>query len=347
VDGNAQKANDDPFRLRRRQTRPPAGGAGGHAGPPSSLSKKTHMEASDALALALALASEVSEKLLSLMKMGAPDEAATAVVGILVGLLRADATHGTVITEDATAAIRMLANRGTHGDTIREAGGIPLLLRVVRDSASGEGAGDEDGVEHAAGALAHLVMQRAANRDALVAAGGVPLVARLLHTESQAAQYAAGILGAMCYSGDATTVAAVREGLQSLDEAVLERHPNLRRTLTALYHPSAAAAPPAAAHAAALTGAVAAIKCALGWLAGLLSLLLPSALCAAGREWLARRHRARLDGASDAPEVLVCPITHDVMDEPVVASDGMTYERRAIREVFARSRRCTCVSACA
>jgi hypothetical protein len=34
---------------------------------------------------------------------------------------------------------------------------------------------------------------------------------------------------------------------------------------------------------------------------------------------------------------LVCPLTHEVMREPVCASDGYTYNRRAIEQYFARS----------
>ncbi|PNH12734.1 U-box domain-containing protein 52 [Tetrabaena socialis] len=38
------------------------------------------------------------------------------------------------------------------------------------------------------------------------------------------------------------------------------------------------------------------------------------------------------------PPMFLCPITQDVMDEPVVAADGYTYERLAIQEWVARSR---------
>jgi len=56
------------------------------------------------------------------------------------------------------------------------------------------------------------------------------------------------------------------------------------------------------------------------------------------------RRRALLDGwmsaarrgEGGAPSEFVCPITHEVMTDPVVASDGMTYERQAIREVLDR-----------
>ena len=35
------------------------------------------------------------------------------------------------------------------------------------------------------------------------------------------------------------------------------------------------------------------------------------------------------------PDEFVCPITYEVMQDPVVASDGHTYERSAIEEVLA------------
>jgi hypothetical protein len=34
-------------------------------------------------------------------------------------------------------------------------------------------------------------------------------------------------------------------------------------------------------------------------------------------------------------ELLCCPITHEVLRDPVVAADGITYERRAITEWLA------------
>ncbi|GMH36005.1 hypothetical protein BSKO_03873 [Bryopsis sp. KO-2023] len=35
--------------------------------------------------------------------------------------------------------------------------------------------------------------------------------------------------------------------------------------------------------------------------------------------------------SNDAPDRFICPITQDVMEDPVVASDGFTYERIAIQ----------------
>lgn len=36
----------------------------------------------------------------------------------------------------------------------------------------------------------------------------------------------------------------------------------------------------------------------------------------------------------DVPMEFLCPITHEIMREPVIISDGFTYERRAITEWF-------------
>lgn len=36
----------------------------------------------------------------------------------------------------------------------------------------------------------------------------------------------------------------------------------------------------------------------------------------------------------DIPYDFLCPITHEIMVEPVICSDGFTYERRAISEWF-------------
>lgn len=42
----------------------------------------------------------------------------------------------------------------------------------------------------------------------------------------------------------------------------------------------------------------------------------------------------------DIPHEFLCPITHEIMREPVTCSDGFTYERNAIAEWF-MSGKCT------
>ena len=44
--------------------------------------------------------------------------------------------------------------------------------------------------------------------------------------------------------------------------------------------------------------------------------------------------------SNDCPEEFLCPITHEIMREPVKVGDGFTYERRAITEWF-MSGKCT------
>lgn len=41
-----------------------------------------------------------------------------------------------------------------------------------------------------------------------------------------------------------------------------------------------------------------------------------------------------LIGKDDIPSEFLCPITHEIMLEPVICSDGFTYEKRAITEWF-------------
>ena len=51
------------------------------------------------------------------------------------------------------------------------------------------------------------------------------------------------------------------------------------------------------------------------------------------------QHQRNTSGAAHSPadEYLLCPISHEVMTEPVVAGDGHTYERKNIEEWLRRS----------
>ena len=46
---------------------------------------------------------------------------------------------------------------------------------------------------------------------------------------------------------------------------------------------------------------------------------------------------AALEDDGDLPNDVYCPILQEVMEDPVVAADGHTYERSAIEEWLARS----------
>ena len=258
------------------------------------------------------LLQEVSERLNALIKLGAPDAATAPAIGLLVSLLRAG--RGSPATDEAASAIYALASRGSHGDTIRKAGGIPLLLDVLRD---GEVDGGER-AERASGALAHLVMQCAANRRVVLESDGVPVLAGLLTTEgSQAAEYAASTLAVLALCGTPTARDSVRDAISPLPPEVLERFPSLRAHLSAA---AAGTEQTPTAHTC-VGGAFAALAAPLACLG----------------EWR-RRVLAPSFGADGggAPEEFLCPITHEVMADPVIASDGMGYDRHAIRQVLDR-----------
>ena len=260
--------------------------------------------------------SEVSDTLLTLMKKNLPDSTATLAVGLLVGLLNV----GDGPAEDAAAAIRILVSRGTHSDTIREAGAIPHLVKVLRD-------GGGPTKDSASAALAHLVMQRASNREELHRAGGVAELAFLLREESgqtQAAEYAAAILSTLIVCDTHEIGRAARDEVRELPSRVLERHRNLSEVLTTM-HPM----PAVASHHAALAPVIAPAEPhvtaeQLGWFSAAWR-----RLCSIGRAG----HR-RADEPS--PSEFVCPITHEAMSDPVIASDGMAYERQSIRHVIDR-----------
>lgn len=40
------------------------------------------------------------------------------------------------------------------------------------------------------------------------------------------------------------------------------------------------------------------------------------------------------NSTEDTPEAFLCPITYCLMEDPVIASDGHTYERKAIEDWF-------------
>ena len=252
----------------------------------------------------------LSEWLLRFIKGGADDDSTAPAIGLLVGLLRTG--RRSVATQDAASALYTLASRGSHGDAIREAGGIPLLVEVLRDDDDDDD--DEDGAaaaERASGTLAHLAMQRSANRAALVAAGGVPVLAQRLHRRGQAAEYAASALSILALCGTAPAQQAVHEAVDLLPASVLARFPHLRQHVTAAS--SGASRPADGRHAGARL---------LDWL--------EARLTRARARWRRQLHQRD----ANAPDEFLCPITHEVMSDPVVASDGMGYERLAIRHVL-------------
>ena len=109
---------------------------------------------------------------------------------------------------------------------------------------------------------------------------------------------------------------------------VLERFPNLHDMLSATDTTRTAGGP--MRHVRAFVGALASSGSGCGD-GG--SRLLPWRLLRWPLARVANRRRALEEAA---PEEFVCPITHELLIDPVVASDGHTYERQAIREVIDR-----------
>jgi len=227
---------------------------------------------------------------------------------------------------------------------ILEAGAIPPLVALLH----GETA------RQAAGALRNLAAQ-AAGTSAIRSAGGiVPLVA-LLHAEAETAENAAGALDNMSAHESRPTILAAlaarpppprpakpraTTGQTSLLSSLL-RHddrPHLARLLTFLRRIATErlATAEAGDDDAALQQAIdqaAAVRVADTELQRARTKL------AAVREAAeaARRERRTSLGLDElkTPDEFVCPITYEVMQDPVVASDGHTYERSAIEEVLA------------
>ena len=130
----------------------------------------------------------------------------------------------------------------------------------------------------------------------------------------QAAEYAASTLGILAMCGAPSARQAVRNAVGELPADVLLRFSHLKQHLSA---PSS----PADGETLRRFGAA----CAVGWLVE------PVRRVA---ERAARRWRRRCGGGAAAPEDFVCPITLEVMSDPVIASDGHGYERHAIRTVI-------------
>lgn len=51
-------------------------------------------------------------------------------------------------------------------------------------------------------------------------------------------------------------------------------------------------------------------------------------------KWLKKLVQIERPDKVDVPDEFLCPITHEIMLEPVTCSDGFTYEKNAIAEWF-------------
>ena len=328
----------------------------------------------EAKLVALAQLENIAGWALELTCNGAPDEAMKPTVGVLVGLLWSGAESASA--EGAACALRSLANRGTFGDAIREAGGVRALLKLIR----ARDEIDSKATEAAAGTLLHLAIQQNAIKEELHASGGIRVLVGMLEAGSdcQAADYASSLLEVLTLCGTPESAAEVRASVGDLDEAassaVEEDFPHLHRMLSRERSPAtrrlctrrglgAAAAVVALAALAALLAhptfppiesallapgvpqlpaafdhimllvkapsVLAAMAAMLAWL-----LLWPRPTWSPRTEGGGRSSSGYPLPRSVEEDLLTCPITHEMMRDPVVASDGFTYERAAIREVL-------------
>lgn len=273
------------------------------------------------------------EWLLDLLDQSAPDEALKPAVGVLVGLLNHDGEAAVI--EKAAYALRLVANRGTHGDTVREAGGVPALVSVLRFGV------DTWAAEQAAGALMHLCMQRQANKEALRAAGGIAALSELLLAgpRNQAAEYAANTLGVLAMTSEVplTTRAVHSAVVTTLEREELSEFPELQHILTgeggddddAAAH-DAPPPPSASADGASCVDTPSSMRMRLAQLASTLYARLPAFGFSDG----STATQVRTAVQEDDESYWTCPITHELFRDPVIASDGMTYEHSAIRNVL-------------
>jgi len=192
----------------------------------------------------------------------------------------------------------------------------------------------------AAGALRNLATE-AVGTSAIRSAGGiVPLVALLHAAEAEAAEYAAGALHNLAkYDQQSHPALLTALAARPPPPPPHDDRPKLAKLLEML-QPTAverltaakagdddAALQQAVDQAAAVRVADAELQRARTRLAAV-----RDAAEAARRE---RRTSLGLDELK-TPAEFVCPITYEVMQDPVCASDGHTYERSAIEEVLAQ-----------
>ena len=242
----------------------------------------------------------------------------------LVALLHAGAESEAA--ESGACALWILAcDNSTNQDAIREAGAIPPLVALLHAGAESKAAGN------AAGALWILAFNNRTNPDAIREAGAIPPLVALLHAgaESKAAESAAETLSVLVSSPICTeaTLAAVANAAAPL-HAFSELQRKLRSVATVRLH-RAEAGESVVALEAALALAVA-IGAADEAVTERVRSRLEELQTAAARR--ARRESVGLN--VPLPADFTCPITYDKMKDPVVASDGHSYERSAIEEIL-------------
>ena len=246
-------------------------------------------------------------------------------IPLLVALLHAGAESEAA--EDAAGALCNLAEANpTNQDAIREAGAIPLLVALLQAGAESEAA------ENVAGVLCNLASaDGTTNQDAIREAGAIPLLVALLHAgaESKAASNAAHSLCVLACNPTCSYVilAAVANAAPPLHSfSALQR---MLRLVATVRLQRAEAGEMADALEAALASAVAVGAADEAVTERVRSRLVELQTAAARR---ARRESVGLN--VPLPADFTCPITYDKMKDPVVASDGHSYERSAIEEIL-------------
>jgi hypothetical protein len=223
----------------------------------------------------------------------------------------------------------VLGNLASSNDTIknaiREAGAIAPLVALLQAGAGSEAA------TIAAGALANLASSNDTIKNAIREAGAIaPLVALLqAGAGSAAARYAAAALWNLSDSLNCcqAILAALTDTATPLD-AFPSLQQKLRSIATARLLRTEAGEDAAALEAAlAMATAMGASDEAV---TARVHLRLVELRTAATRR--ARRESVGLN--VPLPADFTCPITYDKMKDPVVASDGHSYERSAIEEIL-------------
>ena len=284
--------------------------------------------------------------LVALLQAGAGSEAATIAAGALQNLANSNDTNKNAICEagaiaplvamlqagagseaatNAASALWDLAiSNDTNRDAIREAGAIAPLVVLLQAGAGSKAA------TMAVGALWNLATSNDTNRNAIREAGAIaPLVALLQAGAGSEATFAAGALQNL--SDSPTCSHAI---LAALADAAtpLDAFPHLQRKLRSVATERLQRTE-AGEDAAALEAALA-MATAMGTtdeaVTARVHLRLVELRTAATRR--ARRESVGLNVA--LPADFTCPITYDKMKDPVVASDGHSYERSAIEEVL-------------
>ena len=251
----------------------------------------------------------------------------------LVALLRAG--NKSTAAGEAAGVLGNLAYDGNdepetlsdRASAIHAAGAIPLLVDLLRP----DGDAESLTAKNAAAALQNLSLFGEL-RKAVVDAGAVgPLVSLLrFKSQAQAPIYAAGALFNLSY--DASCAAAILDALPNpLPRDVRDEEELLENLCDAAS--TGLDTVEAATDVAALERALERAR-----LVGVAQERLQRAEARLSEingdaERRARRESLGLGGMAP-PDEFLCPITYDVMCDPVVASDGISYERAAIEEVL-------------